>query len=223
MTKEQENNINQTPAAPENGTASKRRKAINVEAKPPITEEKIKQIVNVEYAKTNQIYKIVKQAVDNMTEKLKKPLVDLVGFADESLELIIKEDEKTKKKSYEMSFNLSQEELEFLAIKIPTACMYVQEHINDRALDMSIAEYMFEDAVTENLKSIEGGDAKERIKFATQKAEVEQIVSLVKKQVYANLKTYIDRADKIYEGVKKVLDGKNKERNLFGKANTYSA
>lgn len=195
----------------------------NVPPKKQLTEEELKKIVNAEYAKSNMVYKIIKEAVDNMTEKLKKPIMDLVEFADSSLELVITEDEKTKKKSYTMNFNLTDEELEFLAIKIPTVCIYVQEQINDRALDAAIAEYLHEDAITEHLKGIVGGDAKERLRFAQQQAEVEQIVSLVKKQVYTNLKSYIERADKIYEGVKKVLDGRNNEKKLFGKANKFSA
>ena len=195
-----------------------RKRGINVLPKKPLTERELKAIVNEKYAESNMYYKIVKEAVENMTNHFKKQITDIIDFADSALELVITTDESGKK-NYTMNFNLTDQELEFLAIKIPTVCLYVQEHINNRALDTSIAEYLMEDAVTEHLKDVTGGDAKERLRFAQQKAEVEFLVSLVKKQVYANLKTYVDRADKIYEGVKKVIDGKNKEKYIFNKMN----
>ena len=223
-------NESATEAVP---AATKEKKSrVNVEAKPPLDEERMKQIINEEYSKANTNFKVVQQAVDNMTHRYADELLKYVAFADDSLELVITEEETDeldkhgqprKKKKYEMKFNLTEDDLSFLAIKLPTACIYVQEFINARALDTKIAEYMVEDAITENLKHIEGGDAKERARFAAQAAEIEQIVALVKNQVYTNLKSYIDRADKVYEGVKKVLDGINKEKVLFGKSNKFSA
>lgn len=194
----------------------------NVEAKPALTEDSLKTLINKQYQSTNANYKIVKEAVDSMTERLQKPIKDLIGFTDDSLELVITMGQDGKK-NYQMQFNLSDEELEFLAIKIPAVCVQVQEYLNDRQLDASISEYMFEDAVTENLKTILGGDAKERMRFAVQQAEMQNLVTIIKKQVLANLKTYIDRADKVYEGVKKVIDGKNKERLYNNQYSKHSA
>lgn len=195
----------------------------SVPPKKQLTEDELKMIVNTEYAKSNEVYKVIKEAVDNITQKVSKPIIDLIDFADKSLEFVITENEFTGRKEYTLNFNLTDTDLEFLAIKIPVVCIYIQEQVNSRALDAAIAEYLFEDAVTEHLKGIVGGDAKERLRFAEQQAEVERIVSIIKKQVYINLKAYIDRADKIYEGIKKVLDGRNNEKKLFGKANKFSA
>jgi len=193
----------------------KRVRKRDLEAKPALDEEALKNIINLKYSQFNDRYNIVKQAVDNLTEKLKRPILDLIDFVDDSLELVVTKDENGKR-IYDMRFNLSEDELRFLAIKIPAACTYVQEFLNDKAIDVSLAEYILEDTVTENLKFIEGGDARERLRFAAQKAEVEQIVLLIKKQVYANLKSYIERADKVYDGVKKVLDGINRDKQIFG-------
>jgi len=193
----------------------------NLEAKPALDKETLKNIIDLKYPQYDNKYNIVKQAVDNITEKLKRPILDLIDFVDESLEFVIV-DSGGGKRTYEMRFNLSEDELRFLAIKIPAACTYVQEFLNDKAIDVALAEYILEDTITEHLKSIEGGDARERLRFATQKAEVEQIVLLIKKQVYANLKSYIERADKVYDGVKKVLDGINRDKQIFGKSSSYT-
>jgi len=199
----------------------KRVRKRDLEAKPALDEEALKNIINLKYSQFNDRYNIVKQTVDNLTEKLKRPILDLIDFVDDSLELVVTKDENGKR-IYDMRFNLSEDELRFLAIKIPAACTYVQEFLNDKAIDVSLAEYILEDTVTENLKFIEGGDARERLRFAAQKAEVEQIVLLIKKQVYANLKSYIERADKVYDGVKKVLDGINRDKQIFGKSSSYT-
>jgi len=199
----------------------KKTKRRNLEAKPALDKETLKNIIDLKYPQYDNKYNIVKQAVDNITEKLKRPILDLIDFVDESLEFVIV-DSGGGKRTYEMRFNLSEDELRFLAIKIPAACTYVQEFLNDKAIDVALAEYILEDTITEHLKSIEGGDARERLRFATQKAEVEQIVLLIKKQVYANLKSYIERVDKVYDGVKKVLDGINRDKQIFGKSSSYT-
>lgn len=194
----------------------------NLEEKTILNEKALKNIINLKYSQFNDRYKVVQQAIDNITEKLKRPILDLIDFVDDFLELVVVEDGSGKRK-YEMQFNLSEDELRFLTIKIPAVCIYVQEFLNNSALDVSLAEYILDDTVTEYLKFIEGGDARERIRFAAQQAEVEQIILLIKKQVHANLKAYIERADKVYDGVKKVLDGINREKQIFGKSSKFTA
>ena len=39
-----------------------------------------------------------------------------------------------------MKFNSNRRRTNFLAIKIPAACMYVQEFLNDRAIDVALAD-----------------------------------------------------------------------------------
>lgn len=168
-------------------------------------------------SQNQKYYRPLKEAVDLMTEKLKAPLLDLIGYVDATLELIVHTDENGKRR-YDMRSTLTDEELEFLAIKIPTTCLYVQEQLNGYALDVMITEYLLNDSVTEKLKGIVGGDARERQRFAEQQAEVDHLVMMIKKQVYQNLRSYIERADRVYEGVKKVLDGKNREKGLFAKS-----
>lgn len=201
---------------------SKRITRRDLEEKAILDEAVLKNTINLKYSQFNDRYKIVKQAVDNITDKLKKPILDLISFVDDSLELVVVNDCMGKRR-YEMRFNLSEEELQLLAIKIPAACFYVQEFLNDRAIDVALSEYILDDTVTEHLKTIVGGDARERLRFAAQKAEAEQIILLIKKQVHANLKSYIERADKVYDGVKKVLDGINREKGIFGKSSKFTA
>lgn len=194
--------------------------------KEDLSEEDLKQLVNHKYRESNRQNRIVMEAIDKMTNKYREQLDELMGFVNERLQLKEYEDPQTGKKTYEMDFNLDDTELEFLAIKIPALCMYIQDFVNDKALDATLAEHFAEEAITENLKIVINnqykGDAKERLRFAEQGAELEKLVSIIKKQVYQNLKSYIERADKIYEGIKKVLDGRNEERKLAKKHGKFN-
>jgi hypothetical protein len=205
---------------------TKKEKSNVIPLKEELSEDDMKQLVNHKYRESNMQNKIVQEAIDGLTNKYKKQLDDVIGFVHERLQLKEHVDPVTGKKSYEMDFNLSDSELEYLAIKIPALCMYIQEFVNDRALDATLAEHFADEAVTENLKIIINkqykGDAKERLRFAEQGAELEKLVSIIKKQVYQNLKSYIERADKIYEGIKKVLDGRNEERKLAKKHGKFN-
>lgn len=194
------------------------RKIIPLPPKNILGQKELKSAVDEKLSDSTDYAQVIQTTVDNVTMIYKQQIMEIIGFVDNSLELNISTNPTTQRKNYEMKFNLTNEELNFLAIKIPTACLFVQEQINDRALDSTIAEHIFDDAVTEELKKLIGqGDAKERMRFAEQEAEIQKLVSIIKKQVYQNLKTLVDRADKIYDGVKKVLDGKNRERDLTNK------
>lgn len=195
--------------------------------KPQSTEDELKKKINEKYHESNAMLKIVQEAVLNLTNKYRKQLDELIGFANEKLCLKETVDPESGKKQYDMEFNLTNQELEFLAIKIPTICIYLQDFVNERALDAALAEHFANEAITESLKQVINseykGDAKERLRFAEQQAEIEKIVSIIKKQVYMNMKSYIERADKIYEGVKKVLDGRKEERKLTSKYSQFNA
>src|SRR5690554_2865378 len=93
----------------------KKTKRRNLEAKPALDKETLKNIIDLKYPQYDNKYNIVKQAVDNITEKLKRPILDLIDFVDESLEFVIV-DSGGGKRTYEMRFNLSEDELRFLAI-----------------------------------------------------------------------------------------------------------
>lgn len=203
-------------------SSKSKKKTLDVKPKNNLTIKELKTEINKSYVKSNDWNNIVKEAVNNIISKQKKSIIEIVKFVDNAL-IIKKNEEKNGKLNYIMEYNLTNEQLEFLAIKIPIVCLYAQEFINDKSLDSTIAEYIVEDTITEKLKNIRGGDAKERLRFAQQQAEIEFLVSTIKKQIHINLKSYVDRADKIYEGVKKVLDGKNKEKNIFSKSNKFSS
>ena len=75
----------------------KRVRKRDLEAKPALDEEALKNIINLKYSQFNDRYNIVKQAVDNLTEKLKRPILDLIDFVDDSLELVVTKDENGKR------------------------------------------------------------------------------------------------------------------------------
>lgn len=185
-----------------------------------LTPDEYKALISTRWVETDKLSKIAEEAVDNMTRRYGKDLFKLMDLIDTSLEL--QEEDQFGRKTYSMQFNLSDADLEFLVVKIPIICVYIQEQINRRALDAAIAQYIKEDTITEKLKSIGGRDAKERLRNAEQQAEIEAAVHLIKSQVYSNLKSLVDRADRVYEGLKKIIDGRNRDKFLSARASAYN-
>lgn len=183
--------------------------------------DELKTLVESRYKESTAISKIAEEIVDKVTHEYGKQLFELMALLDDALGLEVREDQYGRRK-YEMKSVLTDEELEFLVVKIPTVCLYIQEQINRQALDATIAEYIKEDTVTEKLKTVTARDAKERLRFAEQQAEVESIVHMIKSQIYLNLKTLVERADRVYEGLKKLIDGRNHDKFLSRRASMFT-
>lgn len=176
------------------------------------TRDSIKRGFDQKWLEHDYYYKVLKSVTDQITRQLKAPLVEIMDYINRSLGL-----HSQGGKNYEIGFNLSDDELQFLAIKLPATCLYVQEKLNDYSLSQMVSEYLTEYEIAEKLKGIRGGDARERIRFAQQQAEMDVLTTMIKKHVVQDLKSSIERADKVYEGIKKVLDGKNREKSIFMK------
>jgi hypothetical protein len=120
---------------------------------------------------------------------------------------------------------LSYEELETLAIKIPALCLYIQSKLNDYSLRCEVEELLTNALVIDTLADLQGerGDAREKMKRAEAMQLNSRIVEALDRQVCANLKDTIVRADKVYEGIKKVLDAKMRENEYNRKSQKYTA
>lgn len=173
-----------------------------------LTPEQIKEYINKKYRQSNYYTQLVKEAVASLMEKYKetkKPLIDLIRLLDSKLKLVEVDGH------IQFNYDLSLDELEYLAMKIPALCVFVQEFADDKALDAKIASIIAENKRRENLSNIIGGTGQERIEIAKQYAQYEELVSIIKKNIVDECNNLIERADKLYEGIKKVLDVKKAE------------
>ena len=105
---------------------------------------------------------------------------------------------------------LSSTELELLAMKIPAECLRIQS-----ALNRYTGENVFRDIAIEarGERDMIGqkGSAEERKRKAELLMLDERTASAANKAIVRGLQGYIDRADKVYEGIKKVMDYRARE------------
>lgn len=119
---------------------------------------------------------------------------------------------------------LNYDELEKLALKIPALCMYVQLKLNDFSLRSNIESLIIDAQVIETLNGFRGekGDAREKMKRAEAEQLNDRIVETLDKQICSNLKDIIVRADKVYEGVKKIIDARMRENEYNRKSQQFN-
>ena len=122
--------------------------------------------------------------------------------------------------SAEMDYDI----LERMAICIPSLCLYIQGKVNEYELRSDVESAIVDTQIVAELERIRGekGDAKERMKKAEASQFKDRIVQLLDAQICSNYKTIIQRADKVYEGVKKVLDARARENDFNRKSQKFT-
>ena len=116
--------------------------------------------------------------------------------------------------------------LERMAICIPSLCLYIQCKLNEYELRNDVEVAIIETQVVEELERIRQAEAKGNAPERLKKAEASQfksrIVDVLDAQVCSNFKNMIQRADKVYEGIKKVLDARARENDFNRKSQKYN-
>ena len=107
---------------------------------------------------------------------------------------------------------LSSSDLEAICLRIPAECAFLQAAITNFNIRQMLRDLEIENHITSNLSSFNGsGNAAERMRYAEQMEYNSVVTNTVNKLVSKGIQSYIERADKVYEGVKKVLDYRSKE------------
>lgn len=114
---------------------------------------------------------------------------------------------------------LSMEELYAIAIRLPAECAYLQAQINSQVIEHKIRSFLTEAKVTDAIVLLQNakGDARERQRRAEAMAKDDIAKDIVSQQIVVALQATVQRADKVYEGVKKIIDAKSKEFNYDNK------
>lgn len=111
------------------------------------------------------------------------------------------------------TFNLTTEELYTIAIKLPAECSFLQSQINAQIIKQKTEAFLTQTRITESVTLLQNtkGDAKERQRRAEAMVKNEVLGDIISEQIVAALQATIIRADKVYEGIKKVIDAKSRE------------
>lgn len=183
----------------------------------PISDDELRDKLNQEFGTNNAYYKVLKEAVDNLTAKQKENLRNLMLMIRQGInpQFAIKDGKITGVK---FSRNLSDDELENYVTMIPVEMYFINDYMEGRALDMELASHLKDFQITEKIFTIQGGTEKERLRAAEYNSMVPIFTSIIKNRVYYNLKNEIDAANRVYEALKKVMNSRIEDKRLFGKS-----
>lgn len=173
--------------------------------------EQEKQIFNETYKEHAAYMKEILEAANKISKQITKELDSCVDF-------IIKK--TTEVNTLEVDFAM----MEVLVLRIPALCYYLQGKINDFGLQSEIDELITNEKVVEKIQELKGekGDAREKMKRAEAFFTNDRIIEVLNKQIYINLKETIARADKVYEGLKKIMDARTRENEYNRKSQTFA-
>ena len=136
------------------------------------------------------------------TKKL-QALVDIVNQAV-SIQLV--------KGQVVSNVNLSAFELEALAMRIPAECLRLQAQLNKYNVQNTFRDMRLDAEMTVSLSKLgTKGTVEERKRTAELTVLDERIQNAVNKLIIRGIQGSIERADKVYEGIKKVMDYRSKE------------
>ena len=140
-------------------------------------------------------------------EKETKPLQDLIDLVNASVDI------RMVNGSVVSDIRLGSFELEALAMRIPAECSRLQARLNQYNTKNLFRDMRLDAKVAVELSKLIGtkGAAEERKKKAEMSVLDERVQNAVNKLIIRGIQGCIDRADKVYEGVKKVMDFRSKE------------
>ena len=149
----------------------------------------------------------------------KAEIAEITGNLQRLIEIIRKNTVFESQGRENIKNKLNPSELYALAIQIPSECAYIQECINDFNITLAVNATRVNSIITGTLGVLGElkGDAKERLRRAEHMNEDIVLPNEMLKQKIKALQNYIERADKVYEGVKKIIDSKNREWNFDNK------
>ena len=140
-------------------------------------------------------------------EKETKALQDLIDLVSASVDI------RLVNGSVISDIRLGSFELEALAMRIPAECSRHQARLNQYNTKNLFRDMRLDAKVAVELSRLIGtkGAAEERKKKAEMSVLDERVQNAVNKLIIRGIQGCIDRADKVYEGVKKVMDFRSKE------------
>lgn len=143
----------------------------------------------------------------NEVEKETKPLQDLIDLVNDCVDI------RLVNGAVVSDIRLGSFELEALAMRIPAECSRLQVRLNQYNAKNLFRDMRLDAKVAVELSKLIGtkGAAEERKKKAEMSVLDERVQNAVNKLIIRGIQGCIDRADKVYEGVKKVMDFRSKE------------
>ena len=167
------------------------------------TKEQLHDTIRNKYQEHQKYYGVIQGIVNQIIEQESKELdkvIDALSTMVEKME------------------NISIAELEKYAIQIPVFMYRLNTRLGKKGLEANISNHLKNFEITSNLMGMkgQGGSGPERQRVAEYNAMIPTFTTEIKSQVYLNLKTKMDLAKTVNDGVKKALSAQIEEMKLSG-------
>lgn len=197
---EKENNISETKV--EEKIEKKKKQKVNLITTKEYSEEELTSLIRNKYCIHNKYYKVLQDIVNKIS---KEEFKEIDKAMNELSNIALNKDK------------LSLESLKKYTLQIPILMYRLNDKLSNRGLDMEISSYLNNLEISEKIFEQVGGTEKERLRAAEYNSMVSTFTSLIKTRLYYDLKTKLDYANKVYDGIKKVVSAEIEEMKLFGK------
>ena len=150
------------------------------------------------------------QLYDNLKEQARQYVEEMTAPINHIIQVIIN---ATRVAPGQSANELSMDDLYAMAIRLPAECAYLQSLINRESISNKVDSFATQLQVTNAITQLIGtkGDAKERLRRAEALSGDDLLHDLVCSEIVSALQQTIVRADKVYEGVRKIIDAKSRE------------
>ena len=160
------------------------------------------------YDSIRKLSAVADRIIGEIVETYAKDLDEYVSFINRTLDDI--RDSRRK--------DFSDMDLQRAVLRLPTIMYKLSDALDSAALESDVAK-----AVLESIKSVnylnapEGTIPEKRAYAAIQTANEEDVVQLTK-HVYQRLRNRLEHADKLFDGVRKVITMRDTHKSVFGKS-----
>lgn len=193
---------NETEQVDKEKKETKKKQKVNILTTKEYSEEELTNLIRKKYCTHNKYYKVLQDIVNKISNEEFKEIDDAIN---ELSKITMNKDK------------LSLESLKKYTIQIPILMYRLNDKLSNKGLDMEISSYLNNLEISEKIFEQIGGTEKERLRAAEYNSMVSTFTSLIKTRLYYNLKSKLDYANKVYDGIKKVVSAEIEEMKLFGK------
>lgn len=150
-----------------------------------------------------------------LAETLSEKVIDIIQEALMPIDTILFHIQKSTNPETGV-INLSMDELYAIAARLPTECAFLMAQANIRAAKQNLQDVITSGMITETITNFQEkkGDARERQKKAEVINQQKILADKAAWQIINAFKDAVERADKVYEGIKKIIDARAREGNF---------
>ena len=170
----------------------------------PEDENEFKNIIRDKYKMNNKYAKTVREIVDSIIKRYKDEIDGLILDIENIVDNEFSKDSR-----------ISDEDLQRYVLKLPAVMYRFGELVENAGLEAEIADVLAEYELNNALVTVEGRDASERKAKAKNIVLPDEMVRVIKEQVYRELKGKLERATAVFKGLRAVMDKRIADQWVF--------